>query len=81
MSKYLLVTLVLLVAVAVWRHKHRNAISPKQRSGAPSRKNLSPQTMVCCAHCGVHLPQADASAANGQFFCSAAHQQRGPRQP
>lgn len=79
MSKYLLVTLVLLIAVTVWRHKHRKTIQQKQHR--PSRKGSPPQAMVRCAHCGVHLPQADASDANGHFFCSPAHRQRGPRQP
>jgi uncharacterized protein len=81
MSKYLLVALVLLVAVALWRHKHRKAVAPKPRPGAAPRNHLPVQTMVCCAHCGLHLPQTEASAANGQFFCSPAHQQRGARQP
>lgn len=54
---------------------------PKPRPGAAPRNHLPVQTMVCCAHCGLHLPQAEASAANGQFFCSPAHQQRGARQP
>lgn len=78
MSKYLLVTLVLLVAVALWRHKHRKTVAPKPRPGAALRNHLPVQTMVCCAHCGLHLPQAEASAANGQFFCSPASAARCP---
>ncbi len=70
MSKYLLVTLVLLVAVALWRHKHRKAVAPKPRPGAAPRNHLPVQTMVCCAHCGLHLPQAEASAAQGSFFAA-----------
>ena len=73
MSKYLLVALVLLVAVALWRHKHRKAVAPKPRPGAAPRNHLPVQTMVCCAHCGLDVRKGEASADNGQFFCSFAH--------
>jgi len=34
--------------------------------------------MVRCAHCGLHLPAADALAGpDGAVYCSAAHRQAG----
>ncbi len=34
-------------------------------------------TMVACAHCGVHLPAAEAvTDAQGHPFCSTAHRDR-----
>lgn len=38
------------------------------------------QPMVVCAHCGVHLPQADALADGaGRLFCGDEHRIAGPR--
>jgi uncharacterized protein len=40
----------------------------------------SPQTMLSCIHCGLHLPQADAVFdGQGRVFCGAAHRLAGPR--
>jgi len=44
---------------------------PTQR---PPRPPPSPAPMVACAHCGVHLPAADAvPAPDGRLYCSPAH--------
>ena len=70
--KYLLVLLVVAIAIGIWRGKRRVPDS-SQASRKPAALN-KPQTMVECAHCGLHLPQADAiSGAQSQFFCSAEH--------
>lgn len=45
------------------------------------RKNTLPkkqaetegEDMVCCAHCGVHLPIGESIRAGDQQFCCAAH--------
>ncbi|HEC13015.1 MAG TPA: hypothetical protein ENI80_07155 [Acidiferrobacteraceae bacterium] len=31
--------------------------------------------IVPCAHCGVHIPEADAISHRGQFFCCKKHRQ------
>ena len=31
------------------------------------------EDMVCCVHCGVHLPRNEAILASGKFYCSEAH--------
>jgi uncharacterized protein len=68
--KYLLVLLVVVVAVGIWRSKRRAEVAEQTRPASPP----SAQTMVACAHCGLHLPQADAvSDASGKIFCSAEH--------
>jgi uncharacterized protein len=77
MSKYLLVALVLLVAVGIWRHKQQRRVPPS----APHRpvSPATPMAMVRCAHCGVHLPQADAVQQHHHHYCCAAHCALGPR--
>lgn len=77
--KYLLVLLVVVVAVGIWRSKRRaEAAEPTQTATTLPKA----QTMVACAHCGLHLPQADAvSDASGQSFCSAEHRRLAQQDP
>jgi uncharacterized protein len=42
---------------------------PAQRtSGAPAAQN-----MVCCAQCGLNVPQSEAVAAGGRWYCCEQH--------
>ncbi|MDO8414331.1 MAG: PP0621 family protein [Gallionellaceae bacterium] len=31
------------------------------------------EDMVCCAHCGVHLPKHESMVTDDMYFCSEAH--------
>lgn len=79
--KYLL--LLLLVAVAVWWLRRSQRVPGPKKPEAPSRSPPPPTAatpMLACAHCGVHLPQAEAvTDAEGRPFCGAAHRLAGPR--
>lgn len=46
------------------------------RGGPPPPKPL--ESMVRCAHCGIHLPRSEALLQNGQTWCSADHARQGP---
>jgi uncharacterized protein len=49
---------------------------PKNKAQA---KPPTVESMVRCAHCGMHLPSGEALAdAGGQTYCSDAHRQAGP---
>lgn len=64
--KYLV---LLLVVLGVWwlvRTKVRRVDPP-----GPAHKPL--QSMVACAHCGVHLPAGEALPGRGGVFCGEAH--------
>jgi uncharacterized protein len=66
--KFLLVLLVFLFAAWLWRSgRHKNTDAPK----SPPHK--TPQDMVSCAHCGVHLPQTEAVPGQSGVYCSPAH--------
>ncbi len=79
MSKYLLVTAVLFIALTIWRHKHRKT-PPRKPPRTPGASAAAlPAVMVRCAHCGVHLPGPDAVAAGPLHYCCAAHRVHGPR--
>ena len=80
--KYLLVLLV--VVVAAWMVlRRRDPPKGAPRQGRPAGSKAEPsqtQPMLACAHCGLHLPQAEAQMdAAGRPFCSEAHRLAGPR--
>ena len=63
-------TLVILVAVALIIM----AVRGLWRSSRPAaRRGQKSAHMVQCAHCGVYVPEHEALASGGQFYCSAAH--------
>ena len=37
------------------------------------RKKEVVEDMVCCAHCGMHLPRSESVCAAGRDFCSDEH--------
>jgi len=80
MSKILfwvgVILLLLLVSRLLAQHKARQ----RQQRSRPARQRggpASPQAMVRCAHCGVHLPVAEAVRVHGQTFCSNDHARLG----
>lgn len=74
--KFLVVLVV--VVVGLWlllgRTKRRGAVVDTKREPPP----VAAQTMVACAHCGVHLPRSDAVADGALVYCSEAHRIAGP---
>ncbi|MDH4172855.1 MAG: PP0621 family protein [Betaproteobacteria bacterium] len=72
-----LILLALAVLVLVWLL--RRALRARQ-GGAPKVPG-APGELVACAHCGVHLPRAEARSAPGGDYCSEAHARLGPREP
>jgi uncharacterized protein len=76
--KYLLVLLVVVVALWLWRRNRREEMEEAARKTPPPTG--APRAMVRCAHCGLHLPAADAIAGAGaDVYCSAAHRQAAMR--
>ena len=50
-----------------WRRVRRPPPAPQPPGTEP------PQTMLRCAHCGLHLPRDEALPGRGGVFCDAAH--------
>lgn len=74
-----IVMLVGLVLGLLWWMRGRLR-GPQTPPPAAPPKSARPQAMLACAHCGVHLPQADVVAdAAGRAYCSDAHRLAGPR--
>jgi uncharacterized protein len=75
--KYLL---VLVVIGVLWMLFKRSG-SRIGRDDDPSPPTVKPTSaMLACAHCGLHLPQAEVVAdAAGRPYCSDTHRAAGPR--
>jgi len=67
-----LLVLIMLVVLAVW------LVRRALRKGNPP-KSLWEGELVRCAHCGVHLPRAEARQAAGGLYCSEEHARLGKR--
>jgi uncharacterized protein len=48
------------------------------RGNASTAREPLPQ-MTRCAHCGIHLPRAEALLLKGNTWCCEAHAELGPR--
>lgn len=68
--KYLLV-LAVIVLVLLWLTRSRASASKARSDQAAAPR--SPEAMVSCAHCGVHLPRGDAVTGAQGLYCSEAH--------
>lgn len=74
--KYLVLLIVLAVAIGIWRSRRA-----KEDAASPARKpraSAGPQDVRACAHCGVHIPEAEALMLGNQAYCSAEHRRLGP---
>jgi len=80
--KYL-IWLVIAVAVVVWFQRTKKSMTanagaePKARRnpfGTRKQPKELAETMVQCAHCGIHFPASESiAAASGAVFCSEEH--------
>jgi uncharacterized protein len=69
--KYLL--LLVLAVFIFWYLSRKNRPQNPDLRSSKSSATPEPETMVRCAHCGVHLPGHEAVSENGDFFCSEQH--------
>jgi uncharacterized protein len=72
-----LIVLVALVVVAVWLVR-RALRRPDGEADLGKRAGAAGQ-LVRCAHCGMHLPRAEAREAGGLLYCSDEHARLGKR--
>ncbi|MBV8624313.1 MAG: hypothetical protein JO174_12585 [Herbaspirillum sp.] len=89
--KYL-IWLVVLLAVVVWFQRAKksmlasnDAADAEPEAGMPQPKSSrsrrssdgSVETMVQCAHCGIHFPVSEAVVhASGAYYCSEEHRRQ-----
>ena len=67
-----LLLVLLAVGVLFWLLRGSLVRRMPPRAGKRDEPD-APQTMLSCAHCGVHLPRDEALPGRGGVFCDAAH--------
>ena len=73
--KVLLVLVVIAIGFWMLNKRLRGPVDRPPRARPPQ----APAAMVACAHCGLHLPVADAVREGAHVYCSEAHRRLGPR--
>lgn len=77
MGRILFFVLLALAAYVGWHWMRRAAVRDQRDPGARSRPEATPQLMVSCAVCGLHLPRQEALTAGDRHYCCDEHRQRG----
>ena len=65
------VLFVIALVVLLWLL--RGAIGRRVRPPRPPAATATPQPMLACLQCGVHLPRDEALPGRGGVFCGEAH--------
>jgi uncharacterized protein len=68
-----MLVLIALVVLAVW------LVRKALRAPRDSTPLAKEGELVRCAHCGVHVPRADARQTEGLLYCSEEHARLGRR--
>lgn len=59
----------------LWGGHARSGTSATARR--PAKEPAAPESMVRCAHCGLHLPRSEAlTLPDGRAYCCAAHRDK-----
>ena len=65
-----IVLFVVAVVVLLWLLR---GTTTRRRQNRGATQSPSPQPMIACAYCGVHLPRDEALPGRGGVFCGDAH--------
>jgi len=74
MGRIFFFVLLALAVYIAWKWLQRASVT---QGVQPKPRATSAQAMVSCAHCGLHVPQSDALAVDGRYFCSDEHRRLG----
>ena len=67
--KFVLLVFAVLVLLFLLRSTLRRGRPPAR----PPANAATPQAMLTCAHCGIHMPRDEALPGRGGVFCGEAH--------
>lgn len=73
MSRVLFFVLLAIIVYMVVRSMKRRNFPHAARSGP-----ATPETMVSCATCGLHLPRGEALLLGDRYFCCEEHRRHPP---
>jgi len=74
MGRIFFFVLLALAVYVAWKWLQRTSMT---QSTPTKPRAMSAQAMVSCARCGLHVPQSDALAVDGRYFCSDEHRRLG----
>ena len=74
MGRILFFLLLAIVIYMVWRSMQRRDKGPS----SPGTDQRTPQAMVSCATCGLHVPRQEALLLGDRFFCCEEHRRHPP---
>lgn len=64
----------LLAARILARYNERSQLDARQpKQVKQTQSSSTPESMVRCEHCGIHLPRSEAVLRNGRIWCSQEH--------
>ena len=69
--KALLLLVVILAGVWLWRNRAAPLAPPTKPSSPPDAN--TPQEMVMCTHCGMHIPGNEVVTGKQGVYCSQDH--------
>ena len=79
MAKFLLFALIIGVVVLLLKNYQRALTrqnSSRTGAGAGTR---GAESMVQCAHCGIHTPKGESFLSQGRYYCTNEHLKLGPK--
>jgi uncharacterized protein len=73
-----------LVLILVWwarraLQKPRDQRRRSRHDASAGTDENTPERMLSCAHCGLHVPESEGVQEEGRFFCSEDHRRLGVR--
>lgn len=74
MSKILLIAIAFVAAYWLLRNHQRRTGRRFDRDTRRQSAEPQAESMVGCAHCGVHLPRGEGIVSGSRYFCSAEHE-------
>jgi uncharacterized protein len=77
MGRILFWVLLGFAAYVAWRWWNVKQQLHDRSSAARGQKAVGEETMVPCDVCGLNVPQSEALAANGRWYCSDEHRRLG----
>jgi len=75
----ILAVMVVMRIVAARNNAAKHAAKSPPRTPARQPGSGPVESMVRCAHCGIHLPRSEAVLISGKTWCSNEHARLGER--
>lgn len=72
-SRIIFISVLLAVGYLLLRSWQRKKFIKKQAQELATTTQTTPKRMVRCDYCSLHIPEHEAIADGGQFYCCLEH--------